>query len=173
MNKKAGLVLSALLLLLVFLAGVYFGVKWTKSGKVNRVQQARDDMRSRLAAFVSFVQEGKGEGEMVSKARELCEELGGRWGIWQGESENDGRAKYSCNLPTTDGGKPCTDSSECESFCSAGVDAELGARTAGKCYPYLYAKCARIVENGVFAKEVCVKEGKFNKALKVGESDGN
>ncbi len=46
------------------------------------------------------------------KLRRACEDKKGIWG------RQDGRGRvHGCNLPTSDAGKSCSDSSECESAC--------------------------------------------------------
>ncbi len=59
-------------------------------------------------------------GQPVASAEE-CLALGGTWGP-QGMLQLD-----MCDLPTTDAGQPCTDSSQCEGMCLAGETPEVGA----------------------------------------------
>jgi hypothetical protein len=50
-----------------------------------------------------------------------CEESGG---VWEHTSSGVGvviiKTVSSCNLPTSDAGKACTNSDQCESYCEAG-----------------------------------------------------
>jgi hypothetical protein len=87
--------------------------------------------------------------EVVSEAEviEGCRERGGRW-------ERLGILGYGCNLPASDGGKGCVDSSECEGLCLAVASDEQSP--AGKCSPWQNDfGCSLIVENSQI-KEICV-----------------
>ncbi len=56
----------------------------------------------------------------------LCSMAGGWWtGI------GDGREV--CVMQTLDSGKECTDDTQCQAYCSAGVGIPGGTKTAGKC----------------------------------------
>ncbi len=88
-----------------------------------------------------------------------CIEAGGRWG-------NIGLATYeSCNLPTSDGGKICSDRSECESECIAELTSEQKEmvqnddyiETTGKCYEYqTVVGCRAFVEDGKVTYIICI-----------------
>jgi len=75
-----------------------------------------------------------------------CEARGGEWGRF-------GMAQIEqCNLPTSDGGKTCTDRSQCEGFCVA----EETNATVGKCTAWkLTFGCINIVENGHVTTGLC------------------
>ena len=49
-----------------------------------------------------------------------CMDQGGRWEVL-------GYSGPGCNLPTTDGGKPCSNSDECESACLAADESAVRA----------------------------------------------
>lgn len=67
-----------------------------------------------------------------------CLKQGGTWGP-QGISAED-----VCDLPTTDAGQPCTDSSQCEGLCFANA-----AGTSGTCSPRrLNFSCYTIMKDG-------------------------
>jgi hypothetical protein len=71
-------------------------------------------------------------------SKEECLALGGTWGP-QGMLQLD-----MCDLPTTDAGQPCNDSSQCEGMCLAGDTPEVGA-----CSPTtLNFGCFPIMEGG-------------------------
>ena len=53
--------------------------------------------------------------------QEECENTGGRW---EQLPMMPYPGKWFCNLPTTDGGKPCRDNSECEGNCIATLTRE-------------------------------------------------
>lgn len=89
-----------------------------------------------------------------------CEARGGQWGPL-GLSPNP-----VCLLPTTDGGKICTDSSQCEAGCVANLTPEqydqvvrrrLPVSTTGICmYWRTSIGCHAYVENGVVSQILCV-----------------
>jgi hypothetical protein len=58
---------------------------------------------------------------------EACLEKGGQWDVL-------GKIGPGCNLPTSDGGKVCRDSEECESLCLAASD-EVMKEKAGALVP--------------------------------------
>jgi len=80
-----------------------------------------------------------------------CELSGGLWGIW-GNSQS---AKESCNLSTPDGGMPCIDSSQCQSFCQAKDSAEINSEGTGTCYGYELAICMQEVVDGMVQPQWC------------------
>ena len=83
--------------------------------------------------------------------KESCETLGGVWKVW-GDARNP---QPECNLPTSDSGKSCTDSSQCESYCEAPKGSAIGAKAEGKCYGFKIAGCMQEVKNGLAAAEWC------------------
>ncbi len=80
-----------------------------------------------------------------------CEDIDGLWGIWSNRSP----ATASCNPSTSDGGKECSDSSQCQSFCQAKEGAQIGIEDTGMCYEYEFAICMQEVRNGVVDPEWC------------------
>jgi len=87
----------------------------------------------------------------IIPGKEQCEIAGGLWGIWGNRSP----ATASCNPSTSDVGKECTDSSQCQSFCQANEGAEINSEEAGKCYGYELAICMQEVRNSVVDPEWC------------------
>jgi hypothetical protein len=87
----------------------------------------------------------------IIPGKEQCEIAGGLWGIWSNRSP----ATASCNPSTSDGGKECTDSSQCQSFCQAKEGAQIGIEDTGMCYEYEFAICMQEVRNGVVDAEWC------------------
>lgn len=68
-----------------------------------------------------------------------CLTQGGRWGP-QGMAQTD-----MCDLPATDAGMPCTDSSQCQGLCLAG-----DTPSTGTCSPRtLNFGCHDVMEDGV------------------------
>jgi hypothetical protein len=68
-----------------------------------------------------------------------CLAQGGAWGP-QGMLQQD-----MCDLPATDAGKPCTDSSQCQGLCLAS-----DASSTGTCSPrVLNFGCFDVIEDGV------------------------
>ena len=56
-----------------------------------------------------------------------CVQRGGQW-------TQLGRAPvHQCLMPTTDGGRPCTDNAQCEGLCLAPEGSLDGARVGGAC----------------------------------------
>jgi len=80
-----------------------------------------------------------------------CEDIDGLWGIWSNRSP----ATASCNPSTSDGGKECSDSSQCQSFCQAKEGAQIGIEDTGMCYESEFAICMQEVRNGVVDAEWC------------------
>lgn len=53
-------------------------------------------------------------------SKATCESInGGKWSLGVKGDQIENRVVPYCQLYTSDGGKPCSDSSECESFCVA------------------------------------------------------
>ena len=78
-----------------------------------------------------------------------CLDAGGRWEDWGGDGEQ------ACNLPTSDAGRPCTDSRECESYCEAPQGTEPGDSVEGACYGWKHASCMQEVRDGAAEPEWC------------------
>ena len=81
---------------------------------------------------------------------EDCLASGGKWGVvYYGGPE-------ICNLPTSDGGKECTDSSQCESWCEAKEDVKpLSHDNIGTCYEKQFSTCRNTVEDGAVKGMLC------------------
>lgn len=84
-------------------------------------------------------------------SRESCEMAGGKWG------KTGLSARESCNLPTSDGGKPCSDTDECEATCLAQLSDSERARAMhgekvaaeGKCSGWkVIVGCQAFVNHG-------------------------
>ncbi len=60
-----------------------------------------------------------------------------------------------CNLPTSDAGTECIDSSQCESHCQAKEGAEAGSQESGLCYGYQHASCWQVVIDGKVQQMEC------------------
>jgi len=74
-------------------------------------------------------------------------------GRWQGVSIGEGGF---CNLPTSDGGKPCTDSKQCENMC-----VQVGSGSSmGKCYEWKSSidTCITPIHNGKAGFSMCAFE---------------
>ena len=64
-----------------------------------------------------------------------------------------------CVWPTTDSGKPCRDTADCQGFCEAPFGTEVDARTVGKCSRQGADRaggCTNLVEHGRSTGDVCV-----------------
>lgn len=80
-----------------------------------------------------------------------CEKIGGKWGTWSDHPD----AVSKCNLPTSDAGKICTDSDQCQSYCQAEEGTEIGSQVSGKCYGWEKTLCMQEVRDGVVGAEWC------------------
>jgi len=82
-----------------------------------------------------------------------CLKLGGSWKVI-GQS-----LKPRCIVPTTDGGKVCTDHSQCQGLCIGPQDAKPGTRTTGRCRGSynLIATCLVYVSKGIAEPGLCVE----------------
>ena len=79
-----------------------------------------------------------------------CKEAGGEWLYIKFESQ------FICEIATKDGGKECSDNSQCMSFCEASISASPGEKVPGKCYPfYDWRGCTQGVKNGKAEIEAC------------------
>ncbi len=87
----------------------------------------------------------------IIPGKEQCEITGGLWGIWG----NQVPVIALCNPSTSDGGKECSDSSQCQSFCQVKEGAQIGIEDTGMCYEYELAICLQEVRNGVVVPEWC------------------
>jgi len=84
--------------------------------------------------------------------KESCEAKGGLWGpIGLSPEER-------CNLPTSDAGKECSDSDECEGYCVAELLPEEWSKSGvkGQCTAWrIVVGCITLVEDGK-AKGICI-----------------
>jgi hypothetical protein len=74
---------------------------------------------------------GGGRPRCIDDTAEKCHARGGSW-------SREGRLQYlTCVMPTKDGGKVCSDSSECEQEClyTHGDPAAPGGQVKGRCAP--------------------------------------
>jgi hypothetical protein len=86
--------------------------------------------------------------------KETCPKLGGQW-FYHFVAPDSPLADGVCNLPTTDAGKECQDSNECESYCQAAEGTESDSETTGTCYEFQRASCMQEVHNGVASGTWC------------------
>ncbi len=94
--------------------------------------------------------DGKHFVENIS-GQEQCLLSGGLWGIWSNAVDSS----PECNPPTSDQGKECTDSTQCQSFCQAKEGSEINSEDTGMCYGYELAICMQEVRNGLVEPEWC------------------
>jgi len=85
-------------------------------------------------------------------AAEPCEQAGGSFGPL------GLLGTPTCNLPTPDANKPCSDGSQCVSACVAPETAAPESRSWGTCYGHrrLLGSCLKQVRGGVVEPAVCV-----------------
>lgn len=88
--------------------------------------------------------------EFISADKASCDKLGGKWGQW---SDLGGE---QCNRPTTDGGRICTDKSECRSVCVTTDSTPAGQTIIGTCYNWLIPPiCSNMVVDGKAQGVIC------------------
>lgn len=76
-----------------------------------------------------------------------------RNGVWSGV---EGAEVALCQARVTDGGKACTDHSQCQGFCVTEESAEYGSRAAGVCTrDYYHSDCVQGVSRGRAEAIVC------------------
>jgi hypothetical protein len=76
-----------------------------------------------------------------------------RGGLWMNDHPSGLLRHSGCNEPTKDGGKPCADSSGCESACVDDERIPLG----GKCYGYRsFFGCGKRVKRGDSVAILCI-----------------
>src|SRR3989304_6485856 len=86
-------------------------------------------------------------------SKKLCETKHGRWltNPPLGKSPIFYNSPFSCDLPTRDAGRVCTDSGECEAFCQPVDSIKVGSLSSGKCYGWSIWPnhgCTEIVKQG-------------------------
>jgi hypothetical protein len=95
--------------------------------------------------------DSKNESKKEVKTEEDCKKEDGIWRIW----DDIPNAKPRCNLPTSDEGKECTDSSQCQSHCEAPENTDSDINVMGHCYGYKFAICSNDVINGKATGKAC------------------
>ena len=96
----------------------------------------------------------------IPKDPAACEAQGGKW------SRIGLAPRESCNLPTSDAGQVCSDSSQCESTCLADLSRADQDRirkdkavieTQGKCAPWqIVVGCLGVVTDGKVNQILCI-----------------
>ena len=85
-----------------------------------------------------------------------CENVGGYWGVIGNPPHG---TPPNCIFPTSDAGKECTDSEQCESFCEAPEGSNPDEEVIGNCYEYDSGLdrggCRREVKEGIFYSWTC------------------
>lgn len=87
--------------------------------------------------LASGVQASETRAPPKPTTRDACIAAGGDWDDLSGRGHITG-----CNLPTSDGGKACTDSGQCEGVCRN-----------GRCTDHQQARGCGILENG---RRLCI-----------------
>jgi hypothetical protein len=101
-----------------------------------------------------YLEEKEDGSLLVPDNQEACEFQGGEWQAWGKTTEE------SCNLFTTDGGKECSDSNECEAYCIADLPEillkDLPLEITGNCTERTtWQGCYSLVEEGLVRGVVC------------------
>lgn len=98
-----------------------------------------------VTSFFVFNKETLNDAELTLNDAELaCVAEGGRWEDYQMYPERVLR----CNHATSDEGKPCNDSNQCESECLAPEGDNRTENLTGKCYGYESAYSGEYLLNG-------------------------
>lgn len=127
-KRKLGLLFTFLLLLIIIPLTV-----WS-------VKNLRFEIRKK--AGTQFLQ----KQILIPENKEGCEAKSGKWGKIGFDS------KKQCNLPTSDGGKECLNSKECEGNCIA----ESPKDKNGKCtFWKITVGCFYPVEKGIVKDILC------------------
>jgi len=86
-----------------------------------------------------------------AKSEVACKKLGGHW------FRSRAGARL-CDVPTSDAGKQCRDSSACESYCVAPNDFKASAKVMGQCaeWHYPFGRCFNEVKAGIASGALCV-----------------
>ena len=106
--------------------------------------------------YVKYVNKPKLSINYWYKDQKSCEE---QKGIWYPPREGKGfKLAAFCNLPTTDAGKECSDSVECQGGCVVEKDIAKGTSAKGKCsgrLDYSENGCANTVSEGIVNGNIC------------------
>lgn len=88
-----------------------------------------------------------------AETKAQCTALGGTWDRFSTETMDS-----QCAVPTSDGGKVCTDHSQCEGLCVAVKEVEPGARAAGQCRSSynLVGRCDIRIVRGRAENRLCI-----------------
>lgn len=86
--------------------------------------------------------------------QESCEVLKG---IWKPGNVDFPIKQGYCNLPTTDWGRNCTDSTQCQGMCATNKNVPRGTKVFGKCSERIGSTdgCANTVINGNAQGQIC------------------
>ena len=106
--------------------------------------------------YEKYVNKPKLKGDSWSYDQKSCEN---QKGIWEPPQEGIKILKKGyCNLPTTDAGNKCTDSTQCQGGCITDINTPKGTKTVGKCSDRLdfgQNGCANIVTDGIANGHTC------------------
>lgn len=83
----------------------------------------------------------------VPNTEAACLRAAGKW------QQVDLAGDQICNLPTTDAGALCTDSSGCQGIC---VGEHASGDTSGKCSVWRWVNCVNRIVNGQSEGQICV-----------------
>lgn len=73
-------------------------------------------------------------------------------GVW----EQKGGDRFVCNYETEDASGNCTDSSDCEGWCLAEQDSQLGEKEIGECSDYkILHGCIKFIDKGM-VNSICL-----------------
>ena len=140
-------VLVSIVALAIAIVGAWWGLMIVPKQKEADAEQTRARIEALVGSksFLSF-----------PKTKLICDAMGGQWRLGQNTPPAASMTKWIrtpdfCALPTSDAGKACLSSSECESFCAGSMI--LGQVFSAQCHSYRNAGPASfgsllVVENG-------------------------
>lgn len=119
---------------------------WTETKELTSCLEGDDDAAS-CAAVLCPTNTRCEKGECIPLSRTDCEQAGGDWIQYYSSDPNAG----TCAMPTTDGGKQCTDGVQCQGDCIAKSE----SATSGTCSEFDKVMCELVMRDGKATGGVC------------------
>ena len=146
MNKKAGLFLSAIVIVVALAVGITIGMKYnSNSDEIYSLEQENSQLKEKISQLESQDYNSMDEtavNRLNEKITELCIRLDGKVKL----NPSVPYDSLECYIKTSDAGKACTDSSQCKEGC----EVENLNSTSGECYPEtpIDQECHYFISNG-------------------------
>ena len=93
-----------------------------------------------------------GRNALENERRTQCLNNGGEFGQFFKAPPD---APGICSMPTSDAGKTCTDSNQCESVCFDPKYSQKGTQVVGECFASTIHDCIAVIEDGVVVDTSC------------------